>query len=32
MKSSAEPVWIVDDDESIRWVLTQALKKTGHYV
>ena len=29
MKSSAEPVWIVDDDESIRWVLTQALKKQG---
>ncbi len=27
--NSAEPVWIVDDDESIRWVLTQALKKQG---
>ncbi|MDE0310480.1 MAG: nitrogen regulation protein NR(I) [Acidiferrobacterales bacterium] len=24
-KSSAAPVWIVDDDESIRWVLTRAL-------
>ena len=29
MKISDEPVWIVDDDESIRWVLTQALKKQG---
>ncbi len=27
MKKSVEPVWIVDDDESIRWVLAQALKK-----
>ena len=26
MKIAAEPVWIVDDDESIRWVLAQALK------
>lgn len=29
MKNSVEPVWIVDDDESIRWVLAQALKKQG---
>ena len=28
-KNSAQPVWVVDDDESIRWVLNQALKKQG---
>jgi len=28
-KNSVEPVWVVDDDESIRWVLNQALKKQG---
>ena len=29
MKSTAAPVWIVDDDESIRWVLTEALTSSG---
>ncbi len=29
MKLSPEPVWIIDDDESIRWVLAQALKSEG---
>jgi len=27
VKLSPEPVWLVDDDESIRWVLTRALKQ-----
>ena len=27
MRPATEPVWIVDDDESIRWVLAQALNK-----
>ena len=29
MTGPAEPVWIIDDDQSIRWVLTKALKKEG---
>ena len=29
MKLASEPVWIIDDDQSIRWVLAQALKKSG---
>ena len=29
MKPASEPVWIIDDDQSIRWVLAQALKKNG---
>ena len=29
MKLASEPVWIIDDDQSIRWVLAQALKKNG---
>ncbi len=29
MSSASEPVWIVDDDQPIRWVLEQALKREG---
>ena len=29
MRLSLEPIWIIDDDESIRWVLAQALKSEG---
>ena len=28
-KPSAQPIWIVDDDHSIRWVLEEALKSEG---
>ena len=27
--SCAEPVWVVDDDRAIRWVLNRALARAG---
>ena len=28
--ASKAPVWVVDDDRAIRWVLSRALERAGH--
>lgn len=32
MTSEQDLIWVLDDDDSIRWVLERALKKAGHRV
>ena len=29
---TASPIWVVDDDKSIRWVLERALTRAGESV